>query len=416
MCGICGYIELDLTTHADEGIVGAIARRLAHRGPDDQGVWSKGPVALGHRRLSIIDLEGGHQPLSNEDGTIWVVFNGEIYNFPELTEELIGKGHRFRTHCDTEVLVHLYEEEGPEFVNRLNGMFAVAIWDDVRRELILLRDRMGEKPLYWGVFDDKLIFASELKAILVHPSVDRELDVASLSRYLATSTVPAPYSIFRGIHKLPPAGRLVARRGKPLVDTYWSYPLNQPRLDIGLREAEVRFLELAREAVRRRLISDVPLGVFLSGGLDSSTIAALMCEVSGQTVNSFTIGFENPAFDESSYARHVAEQLGTIHHEEILSPAPHWSWSRDLAVCWTSLWRTPRSFRRTSCPSSPGGISPSPWEAMAATSYWQAIHCMPLIAISLGLTNCPEPACCARRAASLKGFPCGWPQEGQSTG
>jgi asparagine synthase (glutamine-hydrolysing) len=320
MCGICGYVELDLLTRADADIVGAMAQRLAHRGPDDQGVWSRGPVALGQRRLSIIDVEGGHQPLSNEDGTVWVTFNGEIYNFPELMEELIAKGHRFRTRCDTEVLVHLYEEEGPEFVRHLNGMFAVAVWDDVRKQLVLLRDRMGEKPLYWSVFDNQLIFASELKAILQHPAVRRELDLKSLSRYLVMSTVPAPYSIFQGIFKLPPGGRLIGRDGGTLVDAYWEYPLGQVRLDIGLPEAEEQFLKLLRGSVRRQLISDVPLGVFLSGGLDSSMVAALMCEVSTQPVNSFTIRFDDPTFDESPHARLVAASLGTVHHEEVLAP------------------------------------------------------------------------------------------------
>ncbi len=321
MCGICGYVYIDRDDNANPSVVDAMCRRLAHRGPDDQGTWSRGPVALGHRRLSIIDVDGGHQPMPNEDGSVWVSYNGEVYNYRELREELIGKGHEFSTNTDTEVMVHLYEEEGPDFVSRLEGMFAVAIWDDRLQRLVLARDRMGQKPLYWGIFAQQLVFGSELKALLAHPSVSRELDLDSLSRFLALQAVPAPYSILKGIHKLIPSGRLVCERGTIKLDTYWDFPLGATTLDISLPEAEQHLLELLGQAVEKRLMSDVPLGVFVSGGIDSSVVAALMARSRGRDVKSFAIGFDVPSFDESAHARAVAKYLGTDHHEEILAPA-----------------------------------------------------------------------------------------------
>ena len=209
MCGICGYLSLDLQSRADPRIVETMCRVLAHRGPDDQGVWSKGPVALGHRRLSILDVSGPHQPLSTDDGSICITYDGEIYNSQELAEELVLKGHRFVYKSDIEVMVHLYEEEGPDFLRRLNGMFALAIWDDRSKQLVLARDRMGQKPLYWGVFDGMLIFASELKAALAHPAARRDLDLESLTRYLALKAVPAPHSILKNIHNLAMSSRLL---------------------------------------------------------------------------------------------------------------------------------------------------------------------------------------------------------------
>ena len=319
MCGICGYLHLDFDERADARVVEAMNQRIAHRGPDDEGVYTGGPIGLGQRRLSIIDLAAGHQPLSNEDGTVWVTYNGEIYNFQELSKELIAKGHHFATRTDTEVLVHLYEEHGVNFVQHLNGMFGLGIWDARRNRLVLARDRMGQKPLYWGVFDRQLIFASELKAILAHPAVERKVNMDALAHYLSLSSVPAPYSIFEGIHKLPPGHRLVVENGVPRSEQYWEYSLGARSVNLTREEAREQFTHRLRESVRQRLISDVPLGVFLSGGLDSSTIAALMCQVSDGPVQSFSIGFEDKDFDESSHARRVSKHLGTIHHEKTLS-------------------------------------------------------------------------------------------------
>ena len=319
MCGICGCLQLDLETGIDPGHIRAMCATLVHRGPDDEGVHCAGPVALGHRRLSIIDVEGGHQPLSNEDGTVWVTYNGEIYNHSELKRELNAAGHQFRTRCDTEVLVHLYEEEGPDFVKRLNGMFAVALWDATAQRLVLARDRMGQKPLYWSAAQGRLAFASELKAILALPGADRQLDLTSFAQFLTFACVPAPRTIFQGIHKLPPAGRMIVERGQISSDTYWRYRLGQSHSDLSVAEAEEQFLTLLRRAVRRRLMTDVPLGVFLSGGIDSSMIAAMMCESSDVPVKSFAIGFSEREVDESHHARSVATHLGTEHHEQIVS-------------------------------------------------------------------------------------------------
>jgi len=321
MSGICGYLVLDLQGRADPRIVETMCQVLAHRGPNDEGVWSNGPVALGQRNLSIIDISGGqHQPLSNEDGSIWITCDGAIYNFQELAEELVLKGHRFSSKSDTEILVHLYEEEGPDFLRRLNGMFALAVWDGPNKRLVLARDRMGQKSLYWGIFGGMLMFASELKAVLVHPAARRRLDLDSLSRYLALEAVPAPHSILKNIHKLLPSGRAVVEKGNVHVDTYWEYPLGANYLNISLPQAEECLLDLLRNAVNSRLLSGIPVGVFLSGGLDSSTVAALMSERGAGEVKSFSIGFEDPSFDESKYARIVARHLGTDHYEDIITP------------------------------------------------------------------------------------------------
>jgi len=319
MCGITGYLELSLQRDADSHVVQAMCDRIVHRGPDDQGIHCDGPVGLGHRRLSIIDVGGGHQPLSNEDDSVWIAYNGEVYNFVELRDDLVAKGHSFKTQTDTEALVHAYEEYGIDFVSRLNGMFAFAIWDAPRRRLVLARDRMGQKPLYWAQFGDQFLFASELKALLAHPSVQREVDLASVSRYFALATVPAPHTIFRNIYKLPPACRMVVEDGDVRIDQYWEYPLGRESIDITVPEAEERLIELLRAAVQRRLVSDVPLGVFLSGGLDSSLITALMCQVCGDRVKSFSIGFDDSRFDESVFARTAAKYLKTDHHEQILA-------------------------------------------------------------------------------------------------
>jgi asparagine synthase (glutamine-hydrolysing) len=321
MCGIAGFVTNDGQL-ADRRIVERMTATLAHRGPDGEGFHVDGPAALGHQRLSIIDVAGGAQPLSNEDGTIWVSYNGELYNEPALRRELESKGHCYRTVSDTESLVHLYEEEGPDFVRRLNGMFGLAIWDARRGRLVLARDRMGQKPLFYGALPGGgLAFGSEPKAVLQHPEIGRALDPGGLARYLFYEYIPAPYSIWRSMRKLPRAHVLVWEAGESRLSRYW-----EPPLPSGVRpdfaDSADRFWEDFRDAVARHRRSDVPLGVFLSGGVDSSSVAAALCEVEpARGVRTFSIGFEDPSFDESRHARAVARHLGTDHHERTFSIA-----------------------------------------------------------------------------------------------
>lgn len=321
MCGIAGFFALDGAPRAMPGVLDAMCQAMTHRGPDDQGTLERGPVGLGMRRLSIIDVGGGHQPISNEDGSVWVVFNGEIYNHPELQAALTARGHRLATRSDTEVIVHLYEDHGEDFVKHLNGMFAIALWDAKREKLILARDRMGEKPLYYATIEDQLLWGSELKCLLAHPAVPRRLSLPALSRYLQFEYVPAPHSILEGVHKLPPAHLLVAERGETRVFPYWRLDLTPIAPAPSEAEALDELKARLDVAVRRRLLSEVPLGVFLSGGIDSSTIAALAARHAPGRLKTFSIGFEDPSFDESGHARAVARHLGADHHEDILSPA-----------------------------------------------------------------------------------------------
>ncbi|MCI0338023.1 MAG: asparagine synthase (glutamine-hydrolyzing) [Acidobacteria bacterium] len=317
MCGIVGIINLDRDQPADEQTARAMAEAIIHRGPDDDGFYFKNNVALGMRRLSIIDLRTGHQPISNEDGSVWVVFNGEIYNFLELRERLIARGHHFRTHSDTEVIVHLYEDHGDDLTSHLNGMFAFALWDENRQRLLIARDRMGEKPLYFTqIANQAFIFASELKSLVVHPLVERRLNLLALRKYLQYEFVPSPYTMFEGVHKLRPAHRLIFEKGQWRTERYWQLSYEDERLKIGEDEAAEEVRRRLREAVRIRLISDVPLGVLLSGGIDSSSVAALACEAAQGRVKTFSIAFEERSFDESSYARLVADRLGTDHYEQ----------------------------------------------------------------------------------------------------
>jgi len=315
MCGILGFINTDPTRPADEQIARAMAAAIRHRGPDDEGFYFKENVAMGMRRLSIIDLSTGRQPISNEDGSVWVVFNGEIYNFPELRRRLLARGHQFSTHSDTEVIVHLYEDHGDDLVDHLNGMFAFALWDERRRRLLVARDRMGEKPLYYTQTANAFVFSSELKSLVVHPEVERRVNLLALRKYLQYEFVPSPHTMIEGVHKLRPAHRLIFEKGEWRTEPYWRLSYEGGRLKIGENEAAEEVHDRLREAVKMRLISDVPLGVLLSGGIDSSAIAALACEAAEGRVKTFSIAFEEKSFDESSYARLVADHLGTEHYE-----------------------------------------------------------------------------------------------------
>jgi asparagine synthase (glutamine-hydrolysing) len=322
MCGITGWANLDTHTPPPEGardLLHAMCERMVHRGPDSEGLFVTSSVALGMRRLAIIDLVTGEQPAFNEDKSVAVILNGEIYNYRELRTDLERRGHSFRSASDTEVLPHLYEEYGDRMIRELNGMFAFALWDSRRRRLLIARDRFGEKPLYWGVFDKTLLFASEPKVLLAHPAVKPSLNLQALRQYLSFDYVPAPLSIYEGIHKLPAAHKLVLENGRVEVERYWqlSYKTVQP--PPSEEEAAEHLRELMADAVRMRLVSDVPLGVLLSGGVDSSAVTALAVRASSEPVKTFSISFAEASFDESAYARSVAKFLGTDHHEERLS-------------------------------------------------------------------------------------------------
>lgn len=324
MCGIAGFIDL-WSSKGERAVDQAqLLQRMCdvirHRGPDDEGFHVQNGVSLGMRRLSIIDLASGHQPISGEDGTVTIVFNGEIYNFHELQSKLEARGHTFKTHSDTEAIVHAYEEYGPGCLTDLRGMFAFAIWDDKARSLFVARDRVGKKPLYYtttrkGTF----VFGSELKSILEHPDVNRELDPKALDAYFTLGYVPDPLSIFRDVHKLPPGHYLTLKDGQINVTQYWDFQFREvaPRSEEDYLE-ELR--ALLDESVRLRLISDVPLGAFLSGGIDSSTVVGLMARNMDQPVKTFSIGFHEDSYNELEFARITAKKFGTDHHEFFVTP------------------------------------------------------------------------------------------------
>lgn len=322
MCGITGWANLDPRTSPPEGseeLLRSMCDRMTHRGPDSEGYLVDDGIALGMRRLAIIDLLTGEQPTFNEDHSIAVILNGEIYNYRELRADLEKRGHTFRSASDTEILPHLYEEYGREMVQHLNGMFAFALWDNNRKRLFIARDRFGEKPLYWGVFDRRLLFASEPKVLLAHPAVRPNLNLTALRQYLSFDYVPAPLSIYEGISKLPAAHMMTLEEGQVKVERYWqlSYKTREPVPSVT--EAAEQLRELLADSVRMRLVSDVPLGVLLSGGIDSSMVTALAVRASSETVKTFSISFAEASFDESQYARAVAKFLGTDHHEERFS-------------------------------------------------------------------------------------------------
>lgn len=312
MCGIVGYLNLDNSAvEPREPYLDEMIKSIHHRGPDETGRIFVGPAALGMTRLSIIDLKTGQQPIFNEDKSICIVFNGEIYNFQELRDKMIEAGHRFGTHSDTEAIVHLYEEYGIDCLKHMEGMFAFAIWDKNKDRLFIARDRMGEKPLHWGVFNNKLIFGSELKGIFAHPASSKELNTDSMRQYLSLEYVPAPNTLFKGIHKLLPAHYMLVEAGSIKTAPYWRPSDKAGKYTEG--EAKEKLHALLDESIRLRMISDVPLGVFLSGGIDSSLITALASRHVSHTLKTFSIGFADRSFDESDHARTVAEAIGTDH-------------------------------------------------------------------------------------------------------
>lgn len=318
MCGICGSISLTGGQAEQRPLLRSMCQTLHHRGPDDEGFFSDDHALLGMRRLSIIDLDTGHQPLSNEDGTLWLIFNGEIYNYRELRTRLRQQGHHFTTQSDSEVIVHAYEEYGMQCVTHFNGMFAFAIWDAARRRLFLARDRLGIKPLYYWAQGEQLVFGSELSALLAHPAVPRDLDLLALDQFLTVEYIPVPRTILQGVCKLPPGHWLRFDEEGMQLEQYWDVP--QRPFSGSYTEAVETLTELIADAVRLRLVSDVPLGAFLSGGLDSSSIVAFMSQAAPEPIRTFSIGFGEQSYNELPYARQVAAHFHTQHHEEFLEP------------------------------------------------------------------------------------------------
>jgi len=320
MCGIAGKFHFNPNQPIDSACLTAMTTVAAHRGPDADGFYIAPGIGLGHRRLSIIDLSTGDQPLANEDRTIWVVFNGEIYNFAEVRAELVAHGHRFRTNTDTEVIVHAYEQWGEGSVERFRGMFAYALWDEPRRRLVLVRDRLGVKPLHYAVTPAGVTFGSEIKSLLEDPVVPRDWSPEALDAYLALQYVPCPQTIYRSIWKLPPAHLLVAENGRVSIRRYWDLTFTGDGDAAREQEYLDRLDALVTESVRLRLMSDVPLGAFLSGGIDSSVVVAAMVDTSPGRVVTTSVGFDEQAFNELEYARVVARHLGVEQHEKVVDP------------------------------------------------------------------------------------------------
>ncbi len=320
MCGITGILHFN-SQLVDRDLLRRMNDTMVHRGPDGTGLFVKGRIGLGHRRLSIIDLHTGEQPMGTADGDVQVVFNGEIYNFLELKSDLVKRGHVFRTRSDTETILHGYREWGDDFVTRLRGMFAIALWDAPRRRLLLVRDRLGKKPLYYYCDRQRLVFGSEMKALLADPTIPRELDTAALDAYLSFGYVPSPLSIFKGIRKLPPAHQAVCQDGALDIRAYWDLDMSGAGEDVSESRAIEELREIFDESVRLRMISDVPLGAFLSGGVDSSAVVAAMAGLTdGKPVRTTAIGFTEKRFNELEYARMVAERYQTAHCEFVVEP------------------------------------------------------------------------------------------------
>lgn len=318
MCGIAGIFDTRDRRAIDERLLADMTNSLEHRGPDGSGFHAEPGLGLGHRRLSIIDIDGGAQPMFNADRTVALTFNGEIYDFAALRHELASLGHRFTSNCDTEVIIYAWEEWGPDCLSRLDGMFAFALWDRRRETLFLARDRFGKKPLYYSVLPDGfLLFGSELKSLMRHPGLDRSIDATAVADYVTFGYVPDPKSIFSSVHKLEPGhSLLVERGGSPAVNRYWNISFANPRTSVDEAAVCSELTELLDAATRRRMIADVPLGAFLSGGVDSSAVVAAMSEISNTPVNTCSISFGDPNYNESAYAQQMAYKLGTDHRVE----------------------------------------------------------------------------------------------------
>jgi asparagine synthase (glutamine-hydrolysing) len=324
MCGICGMARARGGNPLSSAVLSSMTKSLLHRGPDDEGYYLKNDVALAVRRLSVIDPEGGHQPLSNEGRSIWIVHNGEIYNFCSLRKELLSRGHSFSTRSDTETIVHSYEEWGEEGIEKLRGMFAFALWNSRQRRLLLVRDRIGIKPLYYTLLEDRtLIFGSELKAIISHPRVKRIMEPEALDLYLTLEYIPSPFSIYKNVFKLPPGCFLIFEDGQIEIKRYWNPNLSSQGETVGasLSTLKEKLYSLLEESVKLNLISDVPLGAFLSGGMDSSTIVSFMQELGFSPLKTFSIGFEEASYNELEHARRIARRFHTDHQEYILKPS-----------------------------------------------------------------------------------------------
>lgn len=340
MCGICGKMEFDRSALVERELIGSMLHTIRHRGPDDEGIYLSTQVGLGHRRLSIIDLQAGHQPLSNEDGTVWVVFNGEIYNYQELRSFLVAKGHIFRTESDTEVIVHLYEELGQDCFSRLRGMFAIALWDNGRRLLLLARDRVGIKPLYYFVGNTFLSFGSEIKAILADPEVTREIDPGMIDRFLTFLYMPGEETLLKNIFKVPPGAFLVLRDGRTSIQRYWDLNFDRPVNPLSFKDAEKELAALLDETVRLHMISDVPVGFLLSGGVDSTAMLSFAVGKTDKPISTYTIGFQQSGLaDERPYARLAAKRFKTEHHEMTITARdfseflPKYIWHMEEPVC-----------------------------------------------------------------------------------
>ena len=340
MCGICGKLNFERNNRVSPALIREMLDTIRHRGPDDEGTYYSSQVGLGHRRLSIIDLNTGHQPLSNEDGSMWIVFNGEIYNYQELRVFLLGKGHIFKTQTDTEVIIHLYEELGPQCVEKLRGMFAFAIWDENTKTLFLARDRVGIKPLYYWQNGRSLVFASEIKAILADPAVEAAIAPEVIDRFLTFFYVPGEETLFKNVFKLPPGSYLIAREGRPEIHQYWDLIFSKPAERLSRSEAESKLLDLLAETVELHMIADVPVGVLLSGGVDSTAVLSFAVQRTDKEVSSYTVGFSDPGVaDERPYAQLAADTFGTKHHDMTISAAsfaefmPRYVWHMEEPVC-----------------------------------------------------------------------------------
>src|SRR5271166_5068820 len=343
MCGIAGILEFERDKRADAAALREMCRVMAHRGPDDDGFYTDGCLGIGMRRLSIVDVKGGHQPLTNEDGTLWIVFNGEIYNHLSLREQLIARGHRYTTHSDTETVIHLFEEYGADCVQHLRGMFAFAIWNRNTKTLFIARDRLGIKPLYYKLTPERLLFGSEIKAVLAHGGIRPEFNRAALPEYLAFGYLSGEESFYNGILKLLPGHVMtIGPDGKAEIRQYWDLDASQPHESRDERHYVQSYRELLEGAVNSHLMSDVPLGVFLSGGVDSSAVAALMTKIRREPVETFSVGYTEQTYSELPFARTVSDHIHSRHREVLVSEQdffgalPHLIWHEDEPIVWPS--------------------------------------------------------------------------------